>query len=156
MNEGLFEQYIKNHLLSVLSSQPILFTMDLMGSYKTPAILDHLSKANVTLSFIPARCTTLVQPLDISINKLLKERLWYLTNERIFQLESMEEFEKWTPQDRRIMITHCVGNTFYEFHEEEGEAIRGSFWNVGLMLPIDESLDHELDVKGFMGLEFDD
>jgi len=156
MNESLFERYITNHLLPVLGGRPTLFAMDLMGSHKTSAILDLLSKSNITPSFIPAGCTSLVQPLDVSINKPLKERLRYLTNERIFQLESMEEFEKWTPRDRRIMITHCIGKAFYEFHAEKGEVIQRSFRKVGLTLPIDGSLDHELDVKGFMGLEIGD
>ena len=134
----------------------LFFAMDLMGSHKMPTILDLLSKSNITPSFIPAGCTSLVQPLDVSVNKPLKDGLRYLTNERIFELESMAEFEKWAPRDRRIMITHCVGKAFYEFHAERREVIQRSFQKVGLTLPIDGSLDHELDVKGFMGLEVGD
>ena len=156
MNESLFERYITNHLLPVLGGWPTLFAMDLMGSHKTPTILDLLSKFNVTPSFIPAGCTSLVQPLDVSVNKPLKDRLRYLTNERIFELESMAEFEKWAPRDRRIMMTHCVSKAFYDFHREKGDVIRRSFRKVGLTLPIDGSLDHELDIKGFMSLEIGD
>ena len=54
------------------------------------------------------------------------------------------------------MTTHCVGKAFYEFHAERREVIQRSFRKVGLTLPIDGSLDHELDVKGFMGLEVGD
>jgi len=156
MNEGLFERYIINHLLPVLGGRPTLFAINLIKSHKTPTILDLLSKSNITPSFIPAGCTSLVQPLDVSVNKPLKDRLRYLTNERIFELESMAEFEKWAPQDRRIMTTHCVGKAFYEFHAERREVIQRSFQKVGLTLPIDGSLDHELDVKGFIGLEVGD
>ncbi|RPA89208.1 hypothetical protein L873DRAFT_1849419 [Choiromyces venosus 120613-1] len=102
----------------------------------------------ITPSSIPAGCTSLVQPLDVSVNKPLKDRLRYLTNEPIFELESMAEFEKWTIRDRRIIATHCVGKAFYEFHNEKGEVIHRSFRKVGLPLRNDGSLDHELDVKG--------
>jgi len=99
MHDGLFERYITNLLLPVLGCQLTLFAIDLIGSHKTPTILDLLSKYNITPSFIPARCTSLVQPLETSVNKPLKDRLRYLTNVRIFELESMAEFQKWAPWD---------------------------------------------------------
>jgi len=54
------------------------------------------------------------------------------------------------------MTTHCVRKAFYEFQAERREVIRPSLWKVGLTLPIDGSRDHELDVKGFIGLEVGD
>ncbi|KAG0131749.1 hypothetical protein HOY82DRAFT_607667 [Tuber indicum] len=131
MNEDLFKRYITNYLLPVLGGRPKLFAMDLMGSHKIPAVL----------------------PLDVSVNKPLKDRLRFLTSEQICKLESGEEFEKWTIRDCRIMTTFCVIEAFYGFHNEKGEVICRSFRKVGLALPIDGSLDHELDIKGFAGLE---
>jgi len=73
MNDNLFENYITTHLSPVLGSRPTLFAMDLMGSHKTPAILKLFRNNDITPSLIPAGCTGLVQPLDVSINKPLEE-----------------------------------------------------------------------------------
>lgn len=42
MNDILFERYITSHPLPVLAGQPTLFALDLMGSYKSPVVLDLL------------------------------------------------------------------------------------------------------------------
>ena len=153
MNDNLFERYITEHLIPVLGGRPTLFALDLMGSHKTPTVLNLLRQNNITPSLIPGGCTGLLQPLDVSVNKPLKEVIRDLTDERIFELESVDEFEKWTVSERRIMTTHTVGKAFYQFHEEKSALIRTSFRKVGLSLPIDGSSDHELDIKGFENLE---
>ncbi|RPB01350.1 hypothetical protein L873DRAFT_1891494 [Choiromyces venosus 120613-1] len=107
-----------------------------MGSHKTPAILDLLHQKNITPSIIPGSCTGLVQPLDVSGNKLFKELIRDLTDEWIFELESVAEFEKWMVGDCTVMITGCVGNGFCQFHHEKAEVICHSFQKVGLSLPI--------------------
>jgi len=94
MNEVLFEKYIRNYLIPVLEGRPTLFALDLMGSHKTPAILDLFRQNDITPSIIPAGCTSLVQPLDVSINKPFKGLMQDLTDERIFELEYVDEFEK--------------------------------------------------------------
>jgi len=153
MNDGLFEKYITNHLVPALGGRPTLFALDLMGSHKTPAVLQLLRTNNITPSLIPAGCTSLIQPLDVSINKPFKGLMRDITDEKIFELESAAEFEKWTVGDRRVMTTHCVGNAFDQFHSTKSHLISTSFRKLGLSLPIDGSSDHELDIKGFPQLE---
>jgi len=153
MNDRLFEWYIREHLLPVLGGRPTLFALDLMGSHKTPAILDLLCSNHITPSFIPGGCTRLVQPLDVSVNKPFKELVRELTDEKIFELESIDQFERWTVGDRCVVTTFCIGDAFYQFHQEKGEIIRRAFRKVGLSLPIDGSSDSELDIKGFHGLQ---
>jgi len=51
------------------------------------------------------------------------------------------------------MTTHFVGEAYIGFHKEKGQVIRRSFRKVGLSLPIDGSSDHELNIKGFIGLK---
>ncbi|RPA94967.1 hypothetical protein L873DRAFT_1382407 [Choiromyces venosus 120613-1] len=94
MNNSLFERYITNHLILVFGSHPTLFTHNLMGSHKTLTILKLLQDNNITPSLIPTGCTSLIKPLDVSINNLFKELMRDLTNQNIFELESMEDFEK--------------------------------------------------------------
>ncbi|RPB02545.1 DDE-domain-containing protein [Choiromyces venosus 120613-1] len=156
MNDRLFTRYVSQYLIPVLEGRPTLFALDLMGSHKTPAVLNLLHQNNITPSLIPGGCTGLVQPLDVSVNKPFKELMRDLTDERIFQLESVAEFEKWMVGDRRVMTTECVGDAFRQFHQEKGEVIRRSFRKVGLSLPIDGCLDHELAIKGFKNLEIGD
>ena len=56
-----------------------------------------------------------------------------ITDEKIFELESATEFEKWTVGDKRVMTTHCVGNAFDQFHSTKSHVISTSFSQVGLV-----------------------
>ena len=105
MNDVLFEKYVRTYLIPVLGGRSTLFALDLMGSRKTPALFDLFRQNDITPSLIPAGCTSLVQPLDVSINKPFKGLMQDLTDERIFELESLDEFEKWTVGERRVMTT---------------------------------------------------
>lgn len=156
MNDGLFLRYIEKQLVPVLGGRPTLFAIDLMGSHKTPAVLHKLCLHNITPSLIPGGCTSLIQPLDVAVNKPFKEIKQELTNNAIFEAESIETFQKWTVSHRRILTTSCVGDTFYRFHLEEGDIIRRVFRKVGLSLPVDGSCDSEIDIKGFSGLQIGD
>ena len=44
-------------------------------------------------------------------------------DEPIFELESVDEFEKWTVSECWIMTTHTVGKAIYQFHEEKSALI---------------------------------
>lgn len=94
MNEDLFLRYITDHLAPVLEGRPSLFALDLMGSHKTPQVLAALRENQILPSLIPGGCTSLVQPLDVSINKPLKEIMRNLTNQAILDCEEAEEIEK--------------------------------------------------------------
>ncbi|RPB01142.1 DDE-domain-containing protein [Choiromyces venosus 120613-1] len=153
MNDSLFLRYIEEQLVPVLGGRPTLFAIDLMGSHKTPAVLEKLRANNITPSLIPARCTSLIQLLDVSVNKPFKEIMWELTDNVIFEVESLETFWKWSVSHRRILTTSCVGDAYYRFHIEKGDIIQRVFRKVGLSLPIDGSCDLELDIKGFSGIQ---
>jgi len=73
MNEDLFLHYITYHLAPALEGGPSLFALDVMGSHKTPSVLAALRENQIIRLLIPGGCINLVQPLDISINKPLKE-----------------------------------------------------------------------------------
>ncbi|RPA95364.1 hypothetical protein L873DRAFT_1932011 [Choiromyces venosus 120613-1] len=94
MNDNLFLRYITDHLAPALKGCPSLFALDLMGSHKTPAVLDTLWNYQIIPSLIPGGCTSLLQPLDISINKPLKEIMRDLTDQAILDCEEAEEIER--------------------------------------------------------------
>lgn len=156
MNDKLFLHYIDTYLIPALGGRPTLFALDLMGSHKTSAVLDKLSLHNITPSLKPGGCTSLVQPLDVSVNKPFKAIVWELTNTATFHAESAKDFDRYSVSDRRILTTTCVGDAYYRFHLEKGDLIRRVFWKVGLSLPANGSCDSKLDIKGFKGLELGD
>jgi len=49
--------------------------MDLLRSHKTKPVTKILKKNDVTLSLVPAGCTGIVQPVDISFNRPFKDML---------------------------------------------------------------------------------
>jgi len=156
MNEELFLRYLTNYLIPALEGRPSLFALDLMGCHKTPAVLDLLCRHQVIPSLIPAGCTSLLQPLDVSINKPCKEIIHNITDQAILDCEEANQIEQWSTRLCHILTTSCVGDAFYQFHTEKQQIIIQSFRKVGLALPIDGSLDHELDIKGFRGLQIGD
>ena len=123
MNDQLFLRYIEEHLVPVLGGHPTLFALDLMGSHKTSGVLDKLRSHTIIPSLIPGGCTSLIQPLDVSIYKPFKEILRGLTHTAIFESESVEAFDKWTVGESCILTTSRLGDTFYKFHLEKGDII---------------------------------
>ncbi|PUU75421.1 hypothetical protein B9Z19DRAFT_1067453 [Tuber borchii] len=106
---------------------------------------------------IPAvGCTSLLQPLNVSVNTSLKGMIRELTDEAILDCESVESFEKWSVGQRRILTTNCIGDAWYKFCIEKKEIVEAVFRKVGLSLPADGSNDKELDIKGFGDIEIGD
>ena len=153
MNDLVVLNYIKNFLVLAFSGRPTLFSLDLMGSHKTLAVLEKFKSHNITRSLITGRCTSLIQLLDVAINKPFKHIMRELMDEEILPIESAETFHKWIIPDRRILTTTCVGHAFYRVHPEKADIIQRVFRNVGLSLPIDGSCDSELEITGFTGLD---
>ncbi|RPB05240.1 hypothetical protein L873DRAFT_1909109 [Choiromyces venosus 120613-1] len=60
MNDQLFLHYINTYLIPDLGEWLTLFTLDLMGSHKIPAVLEKLDLHNITPSLIPSGCTSLI------------------------------------------------------------------------------------------------
>ena len=154
MNDCLFTRYITNYLIPAFGGRPTLFTLNLMGSHVTPSVLSLLRNRSSTPSLIPAGCTSLLQSLDVFVNKPWKELMRDLTEEKLFALELAEDFAKWTVGDATVITTHCVGEALIKFHSSKSHLIKTSFRKLGLLLSIDGSQDnHVLDIKGFTSLK---
>ena len=80
-NSENIQEWIEEQLVPALNcqpalnSQPALLALDLFGGHKTDNVLDTPKAHDITLSVIPASCTGIVQPLDISINRPFKDIL---------------------------------------------------------------------------------
>jgi hypothetical protein len=66
---------LEEQLIPVLSGKPTLIALNLFGGYKTDEALDLMKVHDLVLSVIPASCTGIVQPLDVSVNHLFKDIL---------------------------------------------------------------------------------
>lgn len=73
-SENMIE-WLEEQVIPVLEGQPTLLALDLFGGHKTDEVLDTLKAHDITISVIPAGCTGIVQPLDISINRPFKDIL---------------------------------------------------------------------------------
>ena len=83
----------------------------------------------------------------MAINKPLKNRIKELSE--IHYDNHMDKWEngKYSIGDRRIMVTHWVGQAWRELHAEQSHLIIKAFRKVGLSLAVDGSEDVELHVK---------
>jgi hypothetical protein len=67
--------WLDEQLIPVLDGEPTLLVLDLFGGHKTEEVLDMMKAHDIVLSVIPAGCTGIVQPLDVSINRPFKDIL---------------------------------------------------------------------------------
>jgi len=126
--------------------------MDLLHSHKTKLVKKLLKKNDVTLLLVPAGCTGIVQPVDISFNRPFKDMLKEEINKAFEQADNNIDPDDITGSsavgEMRVMMTKCVGATWERFCQEKREVIIRSFRCIGASLPIDGTSDSEISIKG--------
>ncbi|RPA94157.1 hypothetical protein L873DRAFT_1793165 [Choiromyces venosus 120613-1] len=119
-------------------------------------VLDTFSVNNITVSLIPGGCTSLIQPLDVSINRPFKDILWDVLEEWLNIIEAEEEQQLAAGEClsgstigwRRVLTTWAIGEAWEQFTHERREVIVKAFRVLGISLPISGCEDHEISVKG--------
>ncbi|RPA95487.1 hypothetical protein L873DRAFT_1792241 [Choiromyces venosus 120613-1] len=150
-----FLQYIEEQPVPVLQNQPTLLTLNLFAAHKTEQVLDIFLANDITVSLIPGSCTSLVQPLDVSINCPIKDLLKEILEEKLDKIEVEEEdillkggrLAGSMIGRRGILTTWAVGEAWEVFSREQAEVVKKSFRILGLALPINGSCDNEISVK---------
>jgi len=143
--------WLEKLLIPVLGNRPTLLVMDLLRSHKTSSVRKILRGYDVTLSLVPAGCTGLVQPLDVSVNRPFKDLLKEEIDQEFEQrdIEGSEAIRGGSAVgEMRVMMTHCVARAWGKFCQERQEVVVQSFRCLGISLPIDGSKDGELSIKG--------
>jgi len=105
---------------------------------------------------IPAGCTGLVQPLDVSVNKPFKNILRdlledLLDNHEATHQQNLRELHRSgisAIAERRILVTKAAGQAWEQFSLNHQELVVTTFRKLGLTLPIDSFYDSELSIKG--------
>jgi len=155
-NSDLLVDWINKMLVPALPPGPRLLALDVAKFHSTEEVLTTLSSHDIIPSMIPAGCTGLVQPLAVSINKPFKVILRDLLDNLLDNYEainhtSLRELSHTNLSaiaERRVLVTHAVGQAWEIFCERNQESVIQTFLSLGLTLPIDGSCDNELSVKG--------
>ena len=101
-------------------------------------------------------CTGLVQPLNISVNKLFKNILCNILEDNLnayeaqhqVNLRELHQSDLSAVAERRILVTQAVGEAWEKFSQTYQELVVITFGKLGLTLPINGSCDDELSIKG--------
>jgi hypothetical protein len=109
-----------------------------------------LRNSHIIPALVPLGCTGLLQPLDTAINKpikeLLREQTEVYTNARE---DAGDDIEKWSVSQKRVMVTHVVGEAWSQFCTEKKSLIEKSFVDIGLNIASNGSEDSKLSIKGY-------
>lgn len=151
MNETLFMKFINQFLVPIFGNSRALFIFDRYRAHLTPPVIQTCRDNNIIPSLIPAGTTPMTQPLDIAINKPFKGLVKEFTEELREQKESIEEIDKWSVGQHRVVTTEAVGKAWEEWHQSNArrKIVIQSFRDTGISLPVDGSCDRELKIKGF-------
>lgn len=154
-NTSLVTRQLEHDVKPTLGDKPTLLVWDHAAFHKTDEVKEKLKELNITSAMIPAGCTSLLQPLDVAINKPFKEWLREATDDII---ESMPPIETWTTSQRRILTTKIVGMAWEKLQEREKEVqlISRSFIHTGIAIKTDGSQDHLIRIKDHPNVSFKD
>ena len=155
-NAGLLVNWIQEFLVHALPSGPRLLTLDVARFHSTDEVLTTLRSNNITPSMIPPGCTGLVHPLDVSVNKPFKNLLRNILEDSLdtyeaqhqVNLRELRQTDTTAIAERRILVTHAVGEAWEKFGQTYQELVVTTFRKLGLTLPINGSCDDELSIKG--------
>jgi hypothetical protein len=152
-NEELFERWIKEDLSTVKSAtRDFLLVMDAAAFHLTERIKGEVKRQLITTALIPAGCTSLLQPLDTTVNKAFKQ---YLREEMdIYELEEERRGKtEWSVRDRRIMTTWIVKKAWDRI-KKDPKMISDSFLRAGITTRPDGSQDHHISINGMTNIDF--
>ena len=128
---------------------------DVHRAQKTDAILHRLEKdCKTEVTFIPGGCTSLIQPLDVVINKPFKAIVKRLATQHM--QERLDDYVNGTitAGERRILFTKWVGQAWEEMSLKK-EMIKRSFIKAGIAVAIDGSQDDEINIEGLENYQVD-
>jgi len=139
-NEAVLVDRITNMLVPNLPPGPRLLAIDVAKFHKTKLVLSTLQSHDIIPSLIPPGCTGLLQPLDVAINKPVKDILRTLTEEALDQYEirhkgDLREATRTSAvEDRQVLVQRCVGEASQIFSTEKRDVVVNSFLKVALSL----------------------
>ncbi|RPB18305.1 hypothetical protein L211DRAFT_854242 [Terfezia boudieri ATCC MYA-4762] len=134
---------------------PSLMALDVFSGQRTSSVLRSFKEHNMVSAFIPEECTSLLQPMDTTVNAVLKVKICSLMEE---EMDLHPEFWEGTCNvgERRILMTQIVGAAWEWIHKKKGKMIHKSFQQAGLSIAIDGSEDNLVKIKELPSLTITD
>ncbi|KAI1818975.1 DDE superfamily endonuclease-domain-containing protein [Xylaria intraflava] len=149
-NADLLADWIDNNLGAYTKQRDSLLVMDVAAFHKTEAIKEAIKRNKITTALIPPGLTAFIQPLDVGFNGPFKK--WLDEEIETYQdnLEKQNRMPtKWSISDRRVMITHVVGNAWMRAFQPENKAMVASlFIKTGISIHPDGRDDTSISIKG--------
>jgi hypothetical protein len=78
------------------------------GEEEVEDLVDEFKKLNTTISIIPRECTSYIQPLNVSVNKIMKDIIQQCEEDHYNAYAEDWDEGKYSLRDRRVLITHWV------------------------------------------------
>ncbi len=136
MDESLMLEWIDICLRSYTGRRPSLLVLDSFRGHITKDVTSLMKKHNIIPAVIPGGCTSLLQPLDVSINKPMKDAIRQLWSE---YMDSMINTEHPNKPVSKQQIVDWVGKGIECIKKE---TVIKSFKVTGLSNALDGSEDH--------------
>ena len=168
-SEEVTLEWLYTDLLPAMSQSspnlPRLLTLDVFAGQKTLPVLQAMRDNNIISAFIPEGCTGYVQPLDTTINKMLKDHILEIMDEELEKNPTL-----WSPEgsniselennhdqghpklsvigERRIMISQAVGKAWKWLHKFHSHNIQKAFQQCGISVAANGLEDQKIDIRG--------
>ena len=149
-------QFSLAYLTVSVKQEPCLLTIDTFTPHLTLVVHCALKAQKTTLSVILGGCTRMIQVLDVSINKLLKDLIREEQGNHYDQHIEDQQKEKYNIRERRILLTYWVVTAQKRLHLEHQDTIAQNFQDLGMTLNTNGSNDAELKVKGIPNIVIGD
>ena len=120
---------------------------DVHKAQKTSKVLTALKARNTTVVIVLPGCTSLVQPLDVSVNAKFKQTMDRYQTEHMQQNLKLYMNNGLSASQRRILITGWVGAAGTELCQQQ-EMVKHAFEKCGISVPIDGSRDEDINIHG--------
>ena len=129
-------------------ADPRMLVLDVHRAQKTEQVLSAFRKSKTTSVMVPPGCTSLVQPLDVSINKPFKQLVEEASEQHYYTHTEQWMQGKISVSERRILISQWVGEAWEKLSQQYKDTMIRSFRKCGISLPIDGSQDTEINIEG--------
>ena len=127
-------QFSLAYLTLSVKYKPRLLSLNTFTLHLTPTISHALKAQKVTISIIPRGYTRIVQVLNVSLNKPLKDLIQEEQDNHYNTHIDKWQQEKFNIGERRVLLTHQVARAWKRLHLEYKETIIKTFQAVGLSL----------------------
>lgn len=145
-DEVVMEHWVRNCWKRCIKEDTLL-VLDVHKDQKTDHIKGLLLQCKITPVIVPPGCTSIVQPLDVSVNAPLKCKVE--TTAAQHMQEDLEGYlnGKFTAGERRVLLTQWVGQAWEELFCDR-EMVTRSFKKCGISTAAYGSEDFQIHLEG--------